>query len=553
MDFENSNNSSSSSSCGASKQTKKKQGRGRHCAAATCTSRQYTIVNGEKIPTGISFFKFPTEKSTITHWCSLIRRRNNCDGFIVSDATTLCEKHFIKETIYRPPGGTRVRLIGDSKPILHSWNNFTLSEKIRKSPAARGSPSESSTRRKLVFEEPDEQEVPGSRDELTDFIIEQVENDEDVVMVEEETIIIDDDNNQSDRVKLLENKVETLENKIAVLEKSLRESQEREKELAMKINSAELPIVNQVLSSDEMCNHYTGFPSISRLKSVFDFLDAGDNGENVILYQNQGKKETGVGRPRSLSPLYCFVLTLLRLRRNYDVVHLSFLFSINHTTVSNTIITWINYMYVKLGSIPIWPTMHHVAKCMPKSMRIKFPFVKIIIDCVEFRVETASSLVLHKLFYSDYKSHTTVKCLVGICPGGGFSFISSVFPGSISDKEITVRSGILNPSLWNPGEGLMADRGFTVKDYTDNLNIKLVIPAFLKGRDQLSEEEVIQTQQIASERIHVERMIQRLKTYHIFDRVIPMNMMGSLNQIITVCALLSNFQDPIIAPEPPKK
>ena len=96
----------------------------------------------------------------------------------------------------------------------------------------------------------------------------------------------------------------------------------------------------------------------------------------------------------------------------------------------------------------------------------------------------------------------------------------------------------------------MADRGFTVKDYTDNLNIKLVIPAFLKGRNQLSEEEVIQTQQIASERIHVERMIQRLKTYHIF---IPMSMMSSLNQIVTVCALLSNFQDPIIAPQPLEK
>ena len=198
--------------------------------------------------------------------------------------------------------------------------------------------------------------------------------------------------------------------------------------------------------------------------------------------------------------------------------------------------------------MPIWPTMQHVARRMPDSMKNKFPNVKIIIDCVEFHVESASSLFMHKLFYSDYKSHTTVKCLVGICPGGGFTFISPVFPGSISDKEITVRSGILNPALWNPGEGIMADRGFTVHDYTDNLNIKLLIPPFLKGRDQLSEKEVILTQQIASERIHVERMIQRLKSYHIFDRVILLSMMGSLNQIISVCALLSNFQDPIIAP-----
>ena len=56
-----------------------------------------------------------------------------------------------------------------------------------------------------------------------------------------------------------------------------------------------------------------------------------------------------------------FLLTLLRLRRNYDVNHLLFLFGV-HTIVSNSIITWINYIYVRLGSILIWPTMEHVAQ-----------------------------------------------------------------------------------------------------------------------------------------------------------------------------------------------
>ena len=126
-----SNNSNLSSSCGASKPSKKKLSQGRSCAAAQCFSRQYTIVNGEQIPTGISFFKFPTDKATITLWCNLIHRRNNFDDFVVSDTTRLCEKHFKKDNIYRPPGGTRVRLIADSdsKPILHPWNNFTVSEK----------------------------------------------------------------------------------------------------------------------------------------------------------------------------------------------------------------------------------------------------------------------------------------------------------------------------------------------------------------------------------------------------------------------------------------
>ena len=41
-----------------------------------------------------------------------------------------------------------------------------------------------------------------------------------------------------------------------------------------------------------------------------------------------------------------------------------------------------------------------------------------------------------------------MKLLVGIVPGGGFSFVSSAFPSSFSDKGITVESGLFNPDLW---------------------------------------------------------------------------------------------------------
>ena len=61
-------------------------------------------------------------------------------------------------------------------------------------------------------------------------------------------------------------------------------------------------------------------------------------------------------------------------------------------------------------------------------------------------------------------------------------FISKAYPGRTSDKEITLRSGILNPMMWEKEDALMADRGFTIQEYTDVLEIELIIPAFLHGR-----------------------------------------------------------------------
>ena len=206
------------------------------------------------------------------------------------------------------------------------------------------------------------------------------------------------------------------------------------------------------------------------------------------------------------------------MRRNFDLNHLCFLYGISEGTVSNTINTWINYMYLRLGSISIWPSREQIAKIMPSSMKEKYPNVRCIIDCVEFKIETPYSLVLLKMMYSDHKSHATVKTLVGIAPpGGGFTFILNTYPGSISDKKIVVKSGFLNPNLWEQGDIVMADRGFLIEDYLKPLGVGLVISNFLKGRDQ----KTVKSQQTANERIHVERMIQRLKCYHIFDRVLP--------------------------------
>ena len=66
--------------------------------------------------------------------------------------------------------------------------------------------------------------------------------------------------------------------------------------------------------------------------------------------------------------------------------------------------------------------------------------------------------------YSHYKNHVTYKVLLGRAPSGGITFISQLYDGSISDKEIVRRSGILDERLWQPNDGVMADRGFTIDE-----------------------------------------------------------------------------------------
>lgn len=79
--------------------------------------------------------------------------------------------------------------------------------------------------------------------------------------------------------------------------------------------------------------------------------------------------------------------------------------------------------------------------------------------------------------------------------------------------------------------------------------VELNIPPFMKGRKQLPAEEVKRGRSIASLRIHVERAISRIKNYNILKGTLPITMIRVANQIVSVCAWLTNFQ-PALNPLP---
>ena len=78
------------------------------------------------------------------------------------------------------------------------------------------------------------------------------------------------------------------------------------------------------------------------------------------------------------------------------------------------------------------------------------------------------------------------------------------------DKFLTENCGILSKLV--PGDMMIADRGFTIHESIAVKRAKLVVPAFTKGKSNLTQLNVETTRAIANVRIHVERVIDLLRS-----------------------------------------
>ena len=145
--------------------------------------------------------------------------------------------------------------------------------------------------------------------------------------------------------------------------------------------------------------------------------------------------------------------------------------------------------------------------------------------------------------FSNYKNSNTLKGLIGISPDGAVMFVSSLHPGSISDKKLTMQSGLLD--LLENGDSVMADKGFEIEDELILSGVHLNLPSFLRGRKHFSEKQLVVTRRIASLRIHVERAMERIKNFHIFDRSLLVQLTDIADRLFFACRLLTNFQEPL--------
>ena len=254
-------------------------------------------------------------------------------------------------------------------------------------------------------------------------------------------------------------------------------------------------------------------------------------------------------QPKALSLMDEFLITLMRLRLNLMVEDLAYQFRVSSSTASRIFHKWLGLMYVRLKFLVAWPSREIMEENMPMIFKQLYPRCRCIIDCSEIYIETPTSFDARAQTYSNYKKHNTINFLIGITPCGTISFLSQCWGGRVSDKNLTQESGFLNRI--EPGDIILADRGFTVGEDIRRLEI----PAFTRGKKQLSQEEVEMSKQLAHVRIHVERVIGLLKNkYTLLTGPIPVPLcrvsgdipVPSVDKILLVCSALTNLSDSVV-------
>lgn len=240
-------------------------------------------------------------------------------------------------------------------------------------------------------------------------------------------------------------------------------------------------------------------------------------------------------------------LTLMKIRINDTFSRLGDQFGLSTSQASRVFNKTVKPLAHYLKTLVYCPNPSSIKKNLPVAFRAYYSHICAILDAFEIEIEKPSDPVQQALTWSEYKKCNTLKYLVACTPDGFIIFISSGYGGRISDTLLFEESKIMN--ILPEKCGIMADRGFKqIQTILNQKECELVRPPSVSTSTKSTKEEVLKTKSIASLRIHVERVIRRVREYKILEphSCLDLNTMSYIDSIVTIVAGLINLQNPII-------
>lgn len=246
----------------------------------------------------------------------------------------------------------------------------------------------------------------------------------------------------------------------------------------------------------------------------------------------------------SLTEIY---ITLKKIRIDLPFQHIGDDFGISSSQAAKIFQKCVPRLSVFLRKLIFWPPAKTIKKCLPIAFRANYSDVQSIIDCFEIEVEKPSDPVKQALTWSEYKKSNTMKYLISSTPDGVINFISNGFGGRTSDVKIVEKSEYL--TVLRKNCSVMADRGFKRIDVLlQPLGCSLKRPPSVEAGIKSTKEEVLETKRIAALRIHIERVIRRIREFKLLKphSCINNKTIKYLDHVVIIVCALVNLQSSII-------
>ena len=314
---------------------------------------------------------------------------------------------------------------------------------------------------------------------------------------------------------------------------------------------------SDVKDTKRMVKVYTGCST----KKIFMFIVDHVRPKHTKLHYFKSTSSAIEEKQYQISPikLYCqrkpgpcrrlsledeIIMTLMRIRLDAPVEDLAFRFGISPAPTSNIITTFLIFLSLELKPLIYWPTPEETMSYQHSHFSGTFNKVEGIGDCTEQWIQRSKNVDAQYQTYSTYKSHNTLKKLIFCTKSGSISYISEAYGGSSSDRFITEDTNVA--SKFTPGFIAMFDKGFNVQDLFLVNQVKCVLPPFVRRKRKFTRSEVYHGKRIARARIHIERVMGRLKEFRLLNNTLPISMLDLCDHIWNIAGAVTNMQPPLV-------
>lgn len=246
-------------------------------------------------------------------------------------------------------------------------------------------------------------------------------------------------------------------------------------------------------------------------------------------------------------PLEHILLCLKKIRLDTKFTELGNKFGLSVSYASKIFKKNVPLIAKALSCFIIKSNKSTIEQNLPIAFRHKYRHIDCIIDCLEIEIQKPLKSVNQALTWSEYKKANTIKYLISSTPDGIINYISPGYGGRISDVSLVEDCNFLDQL--EPGVSILADRGFKhIEQLLLQKGFNLVRPPSVSANLKLSKAEARKTKEIASLRIHIERVIRRLREFSMLKphSVVNTNLIKFLDDCVVISCALINIQDSII-------